>query len=281
MRKNTLKLSRIPIIFSLILAYAITGQQADSPNEVESEFVARLIATTPELDRKFKARLDESFMPLWQKLKEDKIISSVSLFKVNHEKYSKLYSNDWLYLLLIGLDEQAAAEQLLDVEKKAKCFRSTDSEVFQVLRTESMKCTQNSCYGFPNLSYKDAPDGISYLIEFIGTVDSPDSLMKYRQLMSEYFGPANGMLRSKGVLHCFNALETKTILYEAPGVVHWNQIHISDHWDESPSTNWDSVYVELFREELSTDLDSVWSELPTMVDGANCRGHLVPNVYLR
>jgi hypothetical protein len=99
--------------------------------------------------------------------------------------------------------------------------------------------------------------------------------------MGEYIGPANGIIWSKGLLHCFNALETQKVLFEAPGVENWNQIHISDHWDENPSLNWDSVCVQIFQEEFSADLDSVWNELPSTTDGGNCRGHLIPNVYIR
>jgi uncharacterized protein Usg len=269
------------IIASLVLADAIVGSRESSTSEAERQFIARLISTTPELDAEFIAQLEESFMPVWHKLKTDSIISAVSLFKVDHEEFAKLYSNDRLYLLLIELEEQATAEQLLDSEKSSNRYCRADSNVFQILRTELMTCTKNSCYGYPYLSYEDAPSGVDYLIEFIGTVDEPDSLVKYRQLMSEYFGPANGILWSKGLLHCFNALETKEVLYEVPGVENWNQIHISDHEDESPSLSLDSVYVELFQEEFSADLDSVWNELPSTTDGGNYRGHLNPKVYIR
>jgi hypothetical protein len=279
--KYALKFSYVMVIACLVLPNAIADPQESSASEAERQFIARLISTTPELDAEFIAQLEESFMPVWQELKTDSIISSVSLFKVDHEEFAKLYSNDWLYLLLIELEEQATAEQLLAAEITANCYSRADSNVFQILRTELMKCTENSCYGYPCISYEDAPSGIDYLIEFIGTVDEPDSLVKYRELMSKFFGPVNGMLWSEGLLHCFNALETKEVLYEAPGVENWNQIHISDYWDESPSLNWDSVYVQLFWEEFSADLDSVWNELPPTTDGGNYRGHLIPKVYIR
>ena len=46
--------------------------------------------------------------------------------------------------------------------------------------------------------------------------------------------------------------------------------HISDYRDEYPSMNWDSVYVELFHKAFSAGLDSVWNELPSVIDSANC-----------
>jgi hypothetical protein len=52
--------------------------------------VARLISTTSDLEAKFKDKLKVSFMPVWQELKRDNVLSAVNLFKVDHEEDAKL-----------------------------------------------------------------------------------------------------------------------------------------------------------------------------------------------
>jgi hypothetical protein len=145
-----------------------------------------------------------------------------------------------------------------------------------------MSCTQNSCYAIPKPSYQDAPSGIDFLIEFIDVKNSPKCLTKYRDLMSDYFGPANGMLVERGLLHCFIALETAEVLFQADGVPGWNQLHISDHWDEGDVDDWDTVYQELFRKKFSCELDSVWNQVPPIRDRyMDYRGRLITNLCIR
>jgi hypothetical protein len=134
----------------------------------------------------------------------------------------------------------------------------------------------------PQPTYRDAASGIDYLIEFINVVDSPSPLAKYRDLMSNYFGPANGFLVQRGMLHCFIALETTDILSEATGFPGWNQIHVSDHWDVGGEVDWDAVYQDLFRSEFSCELDSVWAEVPPIRKGStDYRGRLVKDLCVR
>ena len=84
------------------------------------------------------------------------------------------------------------------------------------------------------------------------------------------------------MLHCFVALEYVDILLSAPGAVPWNQIHISDDWDYSGEVSWDSVYVDLFRNEFSCDLDSLWAELPpTDKTRADYHGRLIKKLIIR
>jgi hypothetical protein len=48
---------------------------------------------------------------------------------------------------------------------------------------------------------EDAATGIDYLVEFIGVEDIPSALAKYREIMTKYAGPANGILVERGMLH--------------------------------------------------------------------------------
>ncbi len=145
-----------------------------------------------------------------------------------------------------------------------------------------MTCTPNACYKMPELTYQDEPEGIDFLVEFIGVEDSPLLLEKYRNLMSRFFGPANGILVEQGTLHAFIALETSAVLSEVNGVPAWNQLHISDDWDVSEEVDWEAVYSELFRREFSCELDAVWDELPPVHERPiNYCGRLVPSLVVR
>ncbi|MBC8422855.1 hypothetical protein H8E07_01910 [bacterium] len=129
---------------------------------------------------------------------------------------------------------------------------------------------------------RDADSGIAYLIEFIGVESSPPVLAKYRELVSRYFGPANGILVDRGMLHCFVALENVDILVDTRGAVPWNQIHLSDDWDEGDDIDWAATYKDLFWTEFYCELDSVGAEVPpadkTRVD---YRGRLLAEICVR
>jgi hypothetical protein len=134
----------------------------------------------------------------------------------------------------------------------------------------------------PEPTYRDAPDGIDFLIEFIGVDDSPLFLRTYRELMSNYFGPANGSLVERGTLRSFVAFETTAVLAEMSGVPAWNQIHISDDWEVDPAVDWDAVYSDVFRREFARELDDVWAELPPVRDRPiNYRGRLIQELTVR
>jgi hypothetical protein len=134
----------------------------------------------------------------------------------------------------------------------------------------------------PQPTYEDAVDGIDYLIEFISVEDSASSLRQYRDLMSDYFGPANGILVERGLLHSFIALETTEVLSQAAAVPFWNQLHVSDGWDEDDGLDWDAIYEDLFRREFACDLDSLWSLLPPIRERpTNYSGRIIPDLCVR
>ena len=128
---------------------------------------------------------------------------------------------------------------------------------------------------------QNTASGIEYLIEFIGVEDTPLSLTQYRDLMSNYFGPANGLLVKRSMLHCFIALETTEVLFQASGVPGWNQLHVSDS-KEGDGIDWNATYEDLFRREFSCELDPVWAKLPSIRERPTCySGRLVPGLCVR
>jgi hypothetical protein len=259
-----------------------SSQASTSPDAFEGNSVARVVSLEPDMDEVFVAHLRDCYLPVWHQLRSDEAVSSVSVFKLSPADSATMAGPARNYLLLAELGPQAKPDDLFAAEKASGCLEGPASTSFAVLRSVHMACTPNFCYAMPEPAYRDAPSGIDYLIEFIGVEATPDHLAKYRELVSTYFGPANGVLVERGMLHCFIALEAAEVLFEVPGALQWNQVHISDDWDEGGEIDWYSVYVDLFRSQFSCDLDSVWAELPpTGERRADYSGRLIPELSVR
>jgi hypothetical protein len=251
-----------------------------SPARANS-FVARLISLECGSSASFIAHLGDRCLPVWERLRAENVVSGVSVFELGDYDSTMSQSPACDYLVLVELATGIPPASLLDAEAASACLERQGDLRFTVLRTALMSCTPNSCHGMPEPGHHDGGEQLDYLVEFIGVEDAPDPLAKYRHLMSKYFGPANGLLVERGMLHCFVALENTRLLQHSPGAVAWNQIHISDDWDAGGDVDWDSVYVEVFRSALACDLDSVWAELPPTDDSRDCRGRLMQGLCVR
>ena len=288
-------LARQPIHVLLVLLLAmvtcvssVSGEQtaaskaSNSSAAFAGNSVARLISLESDAGTAFTDHLRDCCLPVWIRLRNEGIVTSVSVFELSHYDATPTDASARDYLVLAGLGPQAKPNDLANAEKASACREHRDIPTLSVLRSALMSCTPNSCYGMPEPAYTDAASGIDFLVEFIGVEDSPLALAKYREIMSKYAGPANGILVERGMLHCFVALESVGLLSDTPGAVPWNQIHISDDWDVGGDVDWDSVYTELFRSEFSCDQDSVWAELPpTDKTSADYHGRLIPKLCVR
>jgi len=245
-------------------------------------FVARLVSLESGSGTSVIAHLDDCYLPVWRQLRADGVLTSVSVFELSYYDSSIVSTSICEYLVLAEIGQDISPADLLDAEKSSACQGSQNTPGFSVLRSAHMLCTPNSCYGMPEPGHRDGGAQLDYLVEFIAVDDAPDLLAKYRELVSEYFGPANGVLVENGMLHCFIALENTEVLLSSHEAVPWNQIHISDDWDAGGDVDWDSVYVEVFQSALSCDLDSVWAELPPTDDSRHdTRGRLIPHLCVR
>lgn len=259
---------------------ATTSRPSSLPEASGGRFVARLISSEPSMGPAVIAHLEDCYLPVWNRLRAEGIVTSVSVFELSPYDPAPPQTSDGDVLVLAELGPEAEPETLLDAERTSACPDRRDNPAFRVLRSALLSCTPNSCYGTPEPAYEDSPSGIDFLVEFIGVEEDPSALAKYREIMSEYAGPANGILLERGMLHCFLALENVELLSDTPGAVPWNQIHISDDWDEA--VDWETVYEELFREEFERDLDSVFAELPSTDETrADYHGRLVSALCVR
>jgi hypothetical protein len=261
---------------------ATSTQAANLPESFEGDFIIRLVSVQPELETQFIDYVRECCVPLWNELRSEDLVSSVGVFELGPMESTVPEARPWSFLLIAKSGSQNLPDEFFSAKSNSICRQQSDESLFTVLREERMSCTPNSCYAMPEPTYVDAELGIDFLIEFIGVEDTPTSLKKYRDLMADYFGPANGLLVEREMLHCFVGLETTATLSEIPGVPAWNQIHFSDHWEVGGEVDWDTVYADLFRSEFSRELDDVWSELPPFPGPRNdFRGRLVPDLCVR
>jgi hypothetical protein len=241
-------------------------------------FVVQVFAMESGQERAFIEHLRECALPVWNDLRAAGVVSAVDLFELSEMETTLPVSPPWRYLVVAEIEADASAADFSDTINPD----GSDAPARSVVREERTVCTPNSCFGRPEPTYPDAPEGIDYLIEFIAVENTSASLAKYQGLMSSYIGPANGLLVDRGLLHCFVALETNGNEIREHEVVPWNQLHISDHWEEGGDIDWEAVYEDLLREEFSRELDDVWSELPPIRDiSTEYRARLVPDLCVR
>jgi hypothetical protein len=278
----------IPLLALLLQLSCAAGEETD-PEQVtisaptsRGDFVVRVFAVQHDEVEEFIADTRECSVPVWQQLRSAGVVSRIDVFELSEMESTFPVKPPWRYLLIAELAPRGTADDLLAAESSSGCQVETEERAFTIVREEHMTCTPNSCFAMPEPSYHDAASGIDYLIDFIAAENAPPSLAKYRDLMSRYFGPANGLLVDRGLLHCFMALEMTGTLFETPEVVTWNQVHLSDHWDESGDVDWDTVYEDLFRAEFSRELDDVWAEIPSIREiSIEYRGRLVRDLCVR
>ena len=256
--------------------------QPMSPEASAGDYFARVMSIEADSAATFHQAGHECYLPIWKRLRGDGIISSVSVFELIPYDSTTTDPSAKEYLILAGLDSGSNPDDLLDAERVSPCPDHLRIPVSAISRSALLTCTPNSCHGVPEPTYPGAESGIVYLVELIGVEETPEARAKYRGLMSRFFGPANGILVERGMLHCFVAFESVALLSSTPDAVPWNQIHISDDWDAGGDVDWDSVYADLFRSEFSCDLDSVWSELPpTDETYADYHARLIPELCVR
>ena len=180
-------------------------------------------------------------------------------------KGSENWNNGLFIVRLVAVregSEKTLPEQLFESEKEIKDIHFNETTFFTVIRSEVMVPTLNSYYPMMTLNNYERVEEIDFLVEFIDVNNTPEDLELYRSLMSSYFGPANGILIEKNLVFSFTAFETKKVISITDDESSWNQIHISGDYPEYLDLNWDSLYTDLFRNEFSVDLDSIWDLLP-------------------
>jgi hypothetical protein len=272
------------VLASCTVEYQHPSDPPSTPTDtLGAEFVVQLVSVVQGRRAAYLAHLRSCLLPRWKDLRESGTVSTVSVFELIDMETTLHVTPAWCFLLVAGLAPGTSNGELFHGEDSA-CATDDKNSIFTVIRKQRMRCTANSCFGSPEPSYPDAPAGIDYLIEFIAVENIPASITTYHDLMRNYFGPANGILVERGLLHCFVALELTGSAnhgYDEAASA-WNQVHLSDQWDEGGDIDWEVIYEDLFRREFSRELDEIWSQIPpTQGFSTEYRARLVPDLCVR
>jgi hypothetical protein len=199
-------------------------------------------------------------------LLEEGVIQDISLFELEPAEGFLEEAQTWDFLLLFQALPGTQSERVLGISHVPSVCPGFSNPTHTVLRTEALATTPNSYFPEPHPMHKGRSKEIPYLIEFIAVEDTPEALATYRRLMETYFGPENGVLVEEGKLYNLIALETTEVLFQAPGVSAWNQLHVSGDLPEYLEWNWDSLYAELHQRLFAVDLDSTWNQVPRIIE---------------
>lgn len=255
------------------------GSRPRSPNP-NPVFFSELIHVPPTQDTIFLSYLRVCRVPAWEALLEEGVIRDVSLFELEEVEASLKEAQTWDFLLLFEAVPGTESERVFGTTHVPGACPGFINPTHTVLRIEALATTPNSYFPEPHPMHRSRSTEIPYLIEFIGVEDTPEALATYRRLMETYFGPENGALVEEGKLYNLIALETTEVLFQAPGVSSWNQLHVSGDLPEYMELDWDSVYAELHQRLFSVDLDSTWRQMPPIIERpGNYKGRLLEEFW--
>ena len=248
----------------------------------DPKFFSELVHIPPGGDSTFFSYLRACRTPEWDDMLGKGAIQEVSLYKLEQEEETLEEAQSWDFLILVRATPGTNSEQVFGPNHVPGACPDFPNPTHMILRTEILAPTPNSFHPEPHPMQSGREAEIQYLIEFIGVQDTPEALETYRNLMATYFGPENGVLVEQGKLHSLIALETTEVLFQAPDVSPWNQLHISGDFPEYLDLDWDSLYTDLHQRLFSVHLDSTWSQLPPIRDRpGNYRGRMVEEFWMR
>jgi len=252
-----------------------------APEETDTQrvFVSHVIYAPEATEHEFISYLQNQYLPIWRKLKDENILHELSVFKLTKTDSTTADRHLLNYLILAQLCPGIKARDFLKVENLTTNPVAKDSSSFQILRTEELHCVPNAY--FPALSSEGVAE-ITFLVEFIAVKDSAQFLKEYHDLMNVYFGPLNGALVKEGKLYNIYMMETMEVFFQMDDRLTWNQIHLSGDFPEYKDLDWDSLYTDSFVRIFSCELDSVWALLPpTLNTSFDCEGRLIERLHVK
>jgi hypothetical protein len=246
-------------------------------------FLVRVISVMDGSEKDFVDHLKKMYLPVWSDLHKKGRLHETSVFQIHTPDSLQTEDPPGNFLILIHLSPETLPKQLLEAEMESINIQSPHKTFFPVIRSELMVPTPNSYYPVLNSRNYERVEEVEFFVEFIDVNNSPEDLDLYRQLMSSYFGPSNGILIQKNLVFSFTAFETREIISNTDNEASWNQIHIGGDYPEYLDLNWDSLYSDLFRTEFQeVDLDSIWDLLPPIRElPPYYSGHFIKELHLQ
>lgn len=284
-----MKTTGITLIVSFMILSLIACHNKSTENKIlkSSEnsntglFLIHIVSVRHGEEKKFIDHLDSMYLPAWSDLHNRGKIYETSVFQIKTLDSLQTETPSKDFLILIHLSPNTFTEHLPEAEIELKEFQLYDKSYFSVIRSEIMAPTKDSYFPMTASHDYERVEEIDFFVEFIDVNNSPEDLEQYHSLMSSYFGPANGILVEKNLVFSFMAFETKKVISITDDKSSWNQIHISGDYPEYLDLNWDSLYTDLFRKELSLDLDSIWDLLPGIRElPPYYSGHFIKELHL-
>jgi len=90
-------------LLALTIGVSCTGSKSETtnlksalPDAFHGNFVIRLVSVQPDMDKAFIAHLRDCYMPVWNQLRSDSVVSSINVFELNQLERDKkfLFASD-------------------------------------------------------------------------------------------------------------------------------------------------------------------------------------------
>jgi hypothetical protein len=215
-----------PALFACF-AIGACSQTVPVPDEGPARYVIHILSVAQPQRDDFVACLKEDEVPYWRKLKERRMLSTVSVFETIAVTSSEAGVPGWNFVIASQVPSGASADSLAEtLVKRRTCDYMPGVEV---RRTETLRTTPNSNYARATAEddAKARELNVEFGIEYIAVKDTPETLKRYQENMSVNIGPSIGLLIRDDWTFSFVANETVKVHYSQAGMPSWNQIHIS------------------------------------------------------
>jgi len=187
-----------------------------------------MLAVPDDGGEAFQSQVETVFLPAWQQLASEQRLEELKVFEVTEVLDDWADTPTWTHLILARLPPGRSASEWLARERELTAGASgRSSTAATLLRTEVYSTVPEGYYPWPHPSFRDLENELRYLVEYIDVKPERGFEEEYRRLMTEFFGPGNGLLYQEGARHGFLALESREVVFSDSAMPAFDQVHIS------------------------------------------------------
>jgi hypothetical protein len=224
--------------FALAVAcFQITAssQTVPYPDEGPAAYVVRVISLDAAQRDAFVACLAKNDLPFWRGLRDQGSLKTVSVFETTTVESSEPGVPAWNFVISTQVALDARPDSFVGtIQKRKSCEAAPGVEL---RRMETLRTTPNSNYARSTavVDAKVRESKVDYHIEYIKVNDTPESLNRYREIMSSSIGPGWGPRIRDGAALSLLATETVKVHFSQSGMPNWNQIHFTLRNQDRPA----------------------------------------------
>jgi hypothetical protein len=213
----------------LLLSASCVVERSGAPDAGDTGLhVLRMLAVPDDGGEAFQSQVETVFLPAWQQLESEQRLEELKVFEVTEVLDDWADTPTWTHLILARLPPGRSASEWLAYERELTAGASgLSSTTATLLRTEVYATVPESYYPWPHPSFRDLENELHYLVEYIDVKPERGFEEEYRRLMTEFFGPGNGLLYQEGARHGFLALESRELVFSDSAMPAFDQVHIS------------------------------------------------------